>query len=124
MLVHYYKTKFEVSGEVAPLFFEQVYIEFKMTVNRLLATSIGLISVKPCQIGRSSAKDGAIFFAGGVRDGLVLLGGKALCSRVFLLGVPGRSRPCSDMSSFAVIADHAERIACVHQISRYSRVSI
>ena len=51
MLVHYYKTKCKVSGEDAPLNFKLVYIEFKMTVNQLLFTSIGLISGKPCQIG-------------------------------------------------------------------------
>ena len=41
MLVHYYKTKFEVSGEDAPLNFQLIYIEFKMTVNQLLVTVYG-----------------------------------------------------------------------------------
>ena len=43
-----YKTKFEVSGEDGPLIFLLVYIKFKMTVNQLLVTSIGLILGKPC----------------------------------------------------------------------------
>ena len=39
-------------GTMHPEIFKLVSIEFKMTVNQPLFTSIGLISGKPCQIGR------------------------------------------------------------------------
>ena len=55
-LDHYYKTKSEVSGGGCNLAnFNQ--IKFKMTVNQPLFTSIGLISDKPCQIGRPLLED-------------------------------------------------------------------
>ena len=39
-------------GGGCTLSFLPIYIEFKMTVNQLLVTSIGMISGKPCRIGR------------------------------------------------------------------------